>query len=107
MYKIQFKRFPNSLYVGEYFEWNLPVTRKAFHEVEQWNQTNLTCLRSLIKKSMIICHRLPSDLYLILAADWLRLVPVLAGYALLPGTFLLGFQSGRYQSAAGKNFHQR
>jgi hypothetical protein len=72
-----------------------------------WNQTNMTCLRSLIKKSITICHRLPSDLYLILAADWLRLVPVLAGYALLPGTFLLEFQSGRYQSAAGKNFHQR
>jgi hypothetical protein len=103
MYKI-LKSFPNFLYTGKTLPLESAGDQKSISRGRIWNQTNPTCLRSVIKKSIIICHRLPSDLYLILAADWLRLVPVLDGYALLPKTFLLGFQSGRYQSAAGKNF---
>jgi hypothetical protein len=102
-----FKRFPNFIYTGKILRLESASDQKSISRGRTWNQTNPICLRSLIKKSIIICHRLPSDLYPVLAADGLRLVPVLAGDALLPGTFLLGLQSGRYQSAAGKNFHQR
>lgn len=99
-----FKRFPDFSYTREIFRRESASDQKRISRGQIWNQqTWLACVYSS-RSLIIIYHRLPSDPYLILAADWLRLVPVLDGYALLPWTFLLGFPSGRYQSAASKNF---